>query len=89
MSKRARYHNDITQQWEYLDADAINNGTERVDVQKVKDIDNKIDVLQNDVNAHLAHEMPHQFKNADTNKTYKYGFKAQNNRLVFVYEEVI
>ena len=60
MSKRARYHNDITQQWEYLDADAINNGTERVDVQKVKDIDNKIDVLQNDVNAHLAQNATQQ-----------------------------
>lgn len=37
--------------------------------------------------AHLADEMPHQF--TSTNKTYRYGFKAQDNHLIFTYEEVV
>lgn len=36
---------------------------------------------------HLADEMPHQF--TSTNKTYRYGFKAQDNHLIFTYEEVV
>ncbi len=37
--------------------------------------------------AHQADEMPHQF--TSTNKTYRYGFKAQDNHLIFTYEEVV
>lgn len=44
-------------------------------------------VTQQDFTAHLADEMPHQF--TSTNKTYRYGFKAQDNHLIFTYEEVV
>jgi|GEM_PF-5298930 len=40
-----------------------------------------------DFASHLADEMPHQF--TSTNKTYRYGFKAQDNHLIFTYQEVI
>ncbi len=40
-----------------------------------------------DLVAHKADEMPHQF--TSTNKTYRYGFKAQDNHLIFTYEEVV
>ena len=40
-----------------------------------------------DLKTHLADEMPHQF--TSTNKTYQYGFKAQDNHLIFTYEEVV
>jgi hypothetical protein len=39
------------------------------------------------LNTHVADEMPHQF--TSTNKTYRYGFKAQDNHLIFTYEEVV
>ena len=39
------------------------------------------------LDAHKADEMPHQF--TSTNKTYRYGFKAQDNHLIFTYQEVI
>lgn len=42
---------------------------------------------QEEVDEHKADEMPHQF--TSTNKTYRYGFKAQDNHLIFTYEEVV
>ena len=42
---------------------------------------------QEEVDTHKADEMPHQF--TSTNKTYRYGFKAQDNHLIFTYEEVV
>lgn len=50
-------------------------------------IDTAITGTNNDLAAHLADEMPHQF--TSTNKTYRYGFKAQDNHLIFTYEEVV
>ena len=50
--------------------------------------DNKsVQQKMDDFTAHLADEMPHQF--TSTNKTYRYGFKAQDNHLIFTYEEVV
>lgn len=46
-----------------------------------------LETVNNDLSAHLADEMPHQF--TSTNKTYRYGFKAQDNHLIFTYEEVV
>ena len=43
--------------------------------------------IDDEFSAHLADEMPHQF--TSTNKTYRYGFKAQDNHLIFTYQEVI
>jgi len=45
------------------------------------------DTHKTEFDAHLADEMPHQF--TSTNKTYRYGFKAQDNHLIFTYEEVV
>jgi len=45
--------------------------------------------LASDLAAHQADDMPHRFIDATTNKTYQYGFKQQNNHLVFVYQEVV
>ena len=42
---------------------------------------------QEEVDEHKADEMPHQF--TSTNKTYRYGFKAQDNHLIFTYQEVV
>lgn len=48
---------------------------------------NAINSLKGEFDAHSADEMPHQF--TSTNKTYRYGFKAQDNHLIFTYEEVV
>ncbi len=46
-----------------------------------------INEVKDELDAHKADEMPHQF--TSTNKTYRYGFKAQDNHLIFTYEEVV
>lgn len=42
-----------------------------------------------DLAAHLAETMPHRYQDIGTGATYKYGFKQQDNRLVFMYQEVV
>lgn len=42
-----------------------------------------------DMNQHLLDPLPHQFKDDDTSKTYRYGLKQQGGHMVFVCEEVI
>jgi hypothetical protein len=44
--------------------------------------------LDNNV-AHLDQDMPHLFEDTAAQKTYKYGFKQQDNHLVFMYQEVV
>jgi hypothetical protein len=38
---------------------------------------------------HEVDEKPHQFEDVGESKTYKYGFSRQDDRLVFIYEEVV
>ena len=45
--------------------------------------------IKKDLDTHKAESMPHKFTDTSDNKTYKYGFEAQNGELVFKYEEVI
>jgi len=62
----------------------------KIGVVKWGDIEEKPDLaLASDLAAHQADDMPHRFIDATTNKTYQYGFKQQNNHLVFVYQEVV
>ncbi len=39
--------------------------------------------------AHLAETMPHRYQDIGTGTTYQYGFKQQDNHLVFMYQEVV
>lgn len=41
------------------------------------------------VKSHSNTATPHKFEDSSTNKTYQYGFRAQDNHLIFTYEEVI
>lgn len=52
-------------------------------------IDTAIKEASDDLATHLADEMPHQFIDATTNKTYQYGIKSQDNHLIFTYREVV
>ena len=38
---------------------------------------------------HKNQDMPHLFEDVAAQKTYKYGFKQQDNHLVFMYQEVV
>jgi hypothetical protein len=38
---------------------------------------------------HKDQDMPHLFEDTAAQKTYKYGFKQQDNHLVFMYQEVV
>ena len=52
----------------------------------------KLDIsgqLKKDLETHKAESMPHQFTDESNSKTYKYGLKAQNGELIFIYEEVV
>lgn len=51
-----------------------------------------IDGLNDEIHSFVNHKtdnMPHEFQDNDTGKTYKYGFKQENGFVVFMYEEVI
>ena len=41
------------------------------------------------VKSHSNTATPHKFEDSSTNKTYQYGFRAQDNHLIFTYQEVI
>lgn len=41
-----------------------------------------------DIKDHIVDSMPHEFKN-QAGKRFEYGFKEQNGRLVFIYQEVM
>ena len=56
-------------------------------VAAINEIFGKVEDVEGDLESHKADEMPHQF--TSTNKTYRYGFKAQDNHLIFTYEEVV
>ena len=73
-------------QHENYNVEDFNDNADLIDAEMEQQADG-IGALQQTVNAHLADEMPHQF--TSTNKTYRYGFKAQDNHLIFTYQEVI
>ena len=62
------------------------------DFYNVDDFNYNADIIDTELanfTAHLADATPHRFIDNVAQKTYKYGFKKQNNHLVFVYEEVV
>jgi hypothetical protein len=52
-------------------------------------LDQDLAALEQAHETHQADDMPHEFQDNDTGKTYKYGFKQQGNNLVFMFEEVV
>ena len=72
---------------DYVKTTWVNGGPPGISAGRLNNIENKTEELDTAVKTHLADEMPHQF--TSTNKTYRYGFKAQDNHLIFTYEEVV
>lgn len=49
-----------------------------------------VNTLENTVDNHLAHTMPHLLVNQKTGKTYRYGKRVGiNGKLQLIYEEVL
>ena len=63
---------------------------EIIDARKGKPtLGTKIDEMDNELAAHKAENMPHQIKDLDNNKTYRYGLQIKDGVTQFIYEEVI
>lgn len=73
---------------EFYNVEDFNDNADLIDAEMEQQADG-IGALQQTVNAHLADEMPHQFKDVTTKKTYQYGIKSQDNHLIFTYQEVV
>ena len=52
-------------------------------------IDATLKSQSDQISEHMADTAPHQFIDEAAQKTYKYGFRKQDNHLVFMYEEVV
>lgn len=80
--------------WDIVDTQ-LNEGDTKVGLlaslaTRIKtSIVNAINGLQQDVDAHLAEGMPHQFNDVSTSKTYKWGLKVNNGIVSIIYEEVV
>jgi len=51
-------------------------------------IDTYAKATDQEITNHLESETPHEFQDEAQNR-YKYGFKQQGNRLIFVFQEVV
>ena len=69
------------------DAEVVTARQSTVKNKTFASLDARLEAAEQDLSEHQADEMPHQF--TSTNKTYRYGFKAQDNHLIFTYEEVV
>lgn len=59
-------------------------------ITKEKEIDDKIGILTQDRDLHLASEMPHKAKNKKTNKVYNFGLQVgENGKPQLITQEVL
>jgi len=48
-----------------------------------------INIYPKDNSTHITDAMPHQFTDISTSTIYQYGFKVENNHLIFSFGEVV
>lgn len=77
------------------DLTQMNTNMDTIDAQMKANADaaaaaqTDVDAVEADLAAHLAETMPHRYQDIGTGTTYQYGFKQQDNHLVFMYQEVV
>jgi hypothetical protein len=72
-----------------FDAGSVEAGDDNYIVVPTAGTGRWIKIAEITAKGHLIDPMPHQFIDAAAGKTYKYGFKQQDNHLIFTYQEVL
>ena len=72
------------------DAEVILARTSGIKDKTFSNLTDRLEEIEQDSKLHSINNMPHQFKNLQTNKTYQFGFQiSSDGKPQIIYEEVI